>query len=190
MATIQPQIQATMNKVQGEIDDKMASILNKNQLQRLHELDLQWRGPLSMGADKVATEVDVTNEHKAAVVAIYQEYTKAQQDARTLMFQSMGRGGQNGQGQPGQPGGQPGQPGATPQGGQAPGAAGAPQGGQQNGFQNMQARMGELQKADEEARKTADAKALTTVSAEEKAAWTKANGEIFRFRKDIPAQGN
>ncbi len=186
MAAIQPQIQATMDKVQGEIDEKVASILRPDQLKRLHELDLQWRGPLSLGADKVAKEIEESDEHKATVLAIYQDYTKAQNDARMQMFQNMGRGGRGGQSQGGQPGGQAGsnqaQPGGTPQAGQP--------GGQNNGFQAMQARMADLQKADDEARKAAEAKVLTTVSADEKSAWTKAIGEIFRFRKDMPAPGN
>jgi len=48
----------------GELDEKVKSILKKEQLDRLAELDLQWRGYLAVSDPKVQELLNISNDSK------------------------------------------------------------------------------------------------------------------------------
>ncbi len=57
----------SMFAVQADQDKKAEASLTPAQLKRLHELDLQWRGPLALTEEKLADKVNLTSEQRAKV---------------------------------------------------------------------------------------------------------------------------
>lgn len=101
----------SMFAVQADQDKKAEASLTPAQLKRLHELDLQWRGPLALTEEKLADKVNLTSEQRAKFTALLKELRDARMKAQMGMFS------------PG--GGFPGAPGA---GGRGAANAGKPNG--------------------------------------------------------------
>jgi hypothetical protein len=162
---LREQIQAQRAEIQTKITAGLNDILKPEQVQRLHELDLQWRGALSMADSKVADEVQLTPEHRTAISGVVSDYQAKIRESRQQMMQQF-RGNRNGFGAGQQPGAQ----------GQQPAQANRA---------NMANSITEMRRQEAAARKEAEDKALGLLSAEEKSRWTKAQGQPFTFRTDI-----
>lgn len=155
------QMQSQRAEIQNKITTGLNDVLKPDQVKRLHELDLQWRGVLSLADPKVADEVQVSSEHRAAISTLLNDYQAKQREARQQMFQQFRANRQ----QPNQP-------------------------NQPNQQRQLNAQTGAnpflaLQRQDDAARKDAEEKALALLSADERAKWQKAQGAPFTFRTDI-----
>jgi hypothetical protein len=89
---IAARLQQVTSGYSDELDKRMEAILTPAQVQRLHELDLQWRGPMALADHKLADKVQLTPDQSTKVNTILQEYrqaqTKAQQDALAALRSS------------------------------------------------------------------------------------------------------
>ncbi len=93
MQEMAPQIRAVVTAFQGEMNEKVRAILTPEQAVRLHQLDLQRRGPLSMADPKVADELKLTPANRAEIGKIAAAY---EQETGTVMrdaFQNMRENG-------------------------------------------------------------------------------------------------
>ncbi len=172
------QMQTTMQSVQTSVqedqDKQLAKILTPKQLQRLHELDLQWRGPMALVDPKVGDPFMLTPQEHTTVTSTEQDYRQAQRDAMRTMFAGMpgfgrrGQGNANGaQANPNAPNGQP-NANAQPQ----------PPPTQEE----LQARRDAAQKQIDKALKTDGDKVLAALTPEQKQHWTQLLGRPFTFR--------
>jgi hypothetical protein len=163
MAEIQAQMQAAMNVFQGELNDKIKTILKPDQITRLHQLDLQRRGPLSMADPKVAEEVKLTPEHRTEVGKIFNQHQQETQKVMQDAFQQMrAQIQQNG-------GIQPGQPPALP---------------------DFTSKQSPLRRKIDKSKSDAEEQVLALLSDDERANWKQAIGVPFKFRPDPPMQNN
>ena len=69
-----------------DMEKKAETILKPEQLKRLKELDLQWRGPLALGDAKVAEKFALTKEQKPKVAAMLTDYQKQQTETISAAF--------------------------------------------------------------------------------------------------------
>jgi hypothetical protein len=161
---LRDEVPAMVSAFQGEMDEKVKAILRPAQIRRLHELDLQYRGPLSLADPKVADEAKLTNEHRAEILRIYNAY----QAASTAITQDFGAR-MRANFQPGGPGAALGAP--PPQG---------------PGQQEIQGSLKLMTQKLEQLKKDAEAKVLEVLNEEEKQNWTAIQGDKFVFRKDQP----
>ncbi len=60
---------------------KIKEVLTPEQLKRLAELDLQFRGPLALGNPRVAAEVKLSSERRAPITALAQEAQRKMAEA-------------------------------------------------------------------------------------------------------------
>ncbi len=161
-ATIRAQVQ----QFQGELTKKVEEILRPNQVTRLHELDLQFRGPLALADQRVADEVKISSEHRIAIVRINGDFqSKIQDFVQDFMADMRVRGFG---------------PAATP------GAAAGGQGFRrpnQTGPPDVEALFAPVQKKIEPIKKDAEEKAVAVLDEDEKKRWAAAQGEPFTFRK-------
>ncbi|MGC8669245.1 MAG: hypothetical protein ACP5VE_14135 [Chthonomonadales bacterium] len=149
------QIQEQRTAAQAKAAGNLPQILHPEQMARLHELDLQWRGVLALGDAKVAEEAHIGAEHRSAIQKLAEEYRAKSRELRMQFFQNMRNAWRNGANQP------PSQ------------------------VVNGPTTLAALDRADLAARKEYEAKALAILSAEEKARWMKIQGEPFTFRADF-----
>ncbi len=91
---LQPQIQSAMASFQGELNDKMKEILKPEQMTRLHQLDLQRRGPLSLGEAKVADEIKLTPANRTEVAKIVADYQQQTGEVMRTAFEGARTSGQ------------------------------------------------------------------------------------------------
>lgn len=163
---------------QNGLDRRAGEILRPAQRKRLHELDLQWRGGLALADPEMSKQMNLTPEQRARVDELLQQYREQQTKMRDESF-GMFRTRFNrrdrttgdlpsaqvvpGDEAPGTPPGAPAQP-MTPE--------------------QIQARMTALQLNLEKQRKTLGDKALTVLTADQKASWAGANGKRFVFGRD------
>ena len=178
------QMQTTMQEAQFAVladqDKKAEALLNPAQIKRLHELDLQWRGPLAVADAKTNAKLNFTPEQQTKLTDMLKDFRAKQQESRGGMW-----GG--GRGRPGAGGqtGQAGAAGANQNGanGQPPASGpGAP--GGRRGFptpEEMQAQMETSSKAILKLRKTTDEKALALLTPEPAAAMEDDAGPRVRF---------
>lgn len=61
----------------GPLDKRTENIVSPEQRQRLHELDLRWRGPLALGEPETAEAVGLTPAQREEVGAAIKEYRAA-----------------------------------------------------------------------------------------------------------------
>lgn len=94
MQEMQPQIQAAMAAFQGELSDKMKEILTPEQMTRLHQLDLQRRGPLSLADAKVADEIKLAPANRTEVAKIVADYQQQTGEVMRAAFQGAQASGQ------------------------------------------------------------------------------------------------
>jgi len=95
MQEMQPQIQAAMAAFQGELSDKTKEILTPEQMTRLHQLDLQRRGPLSLADAKVADEIKLTPANRTEVAKIVADYQQQSGEITRAAFESARASGQS-----------------------------------------------------------------------------------------------
>jgi hypothetical protein len=86
-------MEASARPAQGDLDPKVRQILTPEQLGRLHELDLQKRGPLALGDPVVAQELKLSPQTRAAETRILNEY---QSSIRLIVSEAMQAALQNG----------------------------------------------------------------------------------------------
>jgi hypothetical protein len=133
----------------------LASVLKPDQLARLKELDLQYRGPMAMGVNEVADQATLTKEQTSVIAGVLKEYRQEVNKnlnfgVRTISFK----------------------PGSAP--------AASPPASPPNS-EEMRVK---LVKADKEIRKsrlTLSAKALATLPSQQRAQWSKLSGKPFEF---------
>ena len=94
MQELQPQMQSAMASFQGELNDKMKEILKPEQMTRLHQLDLQRRGPLSLADAKVAEEIKLTPANRAEVAKIVADYQQQTGEVMRAAFEGARASGQ------------------------------------------------------------------------------------------------
>jgi len=146
--------QANDAAVGVEVDKKIETILRKDQVARLHQLDLQWRGSLAFSDKKVADRFNLTPDQRSKVAAILADYKKAQTEMFTKSFASL---------KPAAP-----EPGAPPT---RPDPAVI-----EKKIMEMQDELGVIRAAQGD-------KVIALLTDEQKAAWNAAQGEKFSFRK-------
>src|SRR5262249_35274846 len=144
-------MRSQMQQFQGELTKRVEEILRPNQIARLHELDLQHRGPLALADPKVAEEAQISQEHRVAIMKINGDY---QSKVQELMQEFMADMRERGLG--------PGAAGAPP----APGVRTA-----QTAPQDFQAMFAPVQKKIDPMKKEAGEKAIAVLDEEEKKRW-------------------
>jgi hypothetical protein len=150
MQEMQGKVQAAMETFQGELTDKVKKILKPEQVTRLHQLDLQKRGPLGLSDAKVADELKLSPESRAAIAKISADYQATVGKTMQEAFQSAAQNG-------------------NLQRGQGP---------------DLSNRLSPVRKAIDKAKKDAEDKIVAALTTDEKAAWTAAQGDPFKFRPD------
>lgn len=175
------QMQAQREAIQTKITTGLNEVLRPDQVTRLHQLDLQWRGVLSLADPKVADEVKVSAEHRSATTTLLTEYQTKSREARQQLFQSMRGNRQQNGGRGNGFGNAAGNVGNATNNG----AAGNSNNAQGNPAQNGQNPFAAIERTDAAARKEAEDKALALLSRDEKARWTTAQGAPFTFRTDL-----
>lgn len=181
---MQQQMQQTMQSFQEDLDKKTEAILKPAQVKRLHELDLQWRGPLAIADPKVGDQLDLSQEQKGKLGEILTEFRTKQQEAMRSAFGGFGGRGRRNRNNNGDPNGNAnGDPnaGAGQQDGNAPPQRPDPQ--------QMQARFAEAQKEIEKIKKESSAKVLELLAPEQKQKWDDLVGKKFTFRATSSQSG-
>src|SRR5579871_6160504 len=154
-------LQDTLQTYQNDQDKEIAKLLNLKatggvtQVERLRQLDLQWRGPLALSEKKLAEELKLTPDQRTKASETLGDYMQAQGEAMMKAFQDVGKGVQENA-----------QPGANPPG------AGFQFGGGFNPAE-MQKKMQDAMQSDavKKARKAAEKKVLETLTPEQKETW-------------------
>jgi hypothetical protein len=75
---VERQMREIFSSTMDERNKKVESVLRPEQLRRLNELDVQWRGPLALVDPKLAEKVELDDEQRQKVQALYQEYRATQ----------------------------------------------------------------------------------------------------------------
>jgi len=159
MQGLQAQMEAARTAFQGELNDQVKKILKPAQLKRLHQLDLQRRGPLSMADPKVADELKLSPEHRVAIAKIGNDYQQETGQVMRDAFQQMHEQiQQNGGSQPGEP---------PP-------------------FPDFTSKQSPYRQKLDKIRKGDETKVMALLSDDENAAWKAAIGAPFTFRPDPP----
>lgn len=91
---MRPQIESAMTAFQGEMNDKIKAILTPEQVARLHQLDLQRRGILSLADPKVADEVKLSAANRTEAAKIAADYQQQTGEVMRDAFQQMRESGQ------------------------------------------------------------------------------------------------
>jgi len=154
------QFATTMQEFQGDVDKRTEAILRPNQIKRLHELDLRWRGLLALSDPKVAATLKLVPDQSGKVSGLVKEFMDGQQKAiMTAMA-----------------------PVISPNGAGQDGGAVSPQ----ERMQQMQKKMNATlhSKEMEKAKADIEAKLLTTLTPAQKEQWTAQLGAKFMFRKN------
>ena len=138
----------------NDIDKKAQEVLRPDQIKRLRELDLQWRGPLALSDTKVAEKFGLTAEQKTKVTALVASYRKTQETMIADVMSSLRPKSDD-----------PNTPPARPD----PSA--------------IMTKMAEAQEKLDKIRTEMGDKALEVLTDEQKTAWTTAQGKKFTFRK-------
>lgn len=89
MEQMRTQMREQMAAFQGEINKKVEEILSPKQVKRLHELDLQLRGPLALADPKTAEKVGISAESRAAIAKINMDYQTESRQVTQQFFEQM-----------------------------------------------------------------------------------------------------
>ena len=162
-----------------EIEKKALTILTPEQLKRIHELDLQWRGPLALTDTKVGEKFEMTPDQKGKLGELLKV---SQTEQQAVLREAMNairpprqrRGNRNG----GANGAAPGAP-ADPNTPAADAGAAVPA---PLTPEQIQAKIMEAQAKADKIRLDYDTKALAVLTDSQKVAWTAAQGKKFTFR--------
>ena len=174
----------------ADLDKKAQEVLKPEQIKRLKELDLQWRGPLALADPKVAEQFNLTADQKTQIAAILADYRKSEQATQQETFAAMGGRGRRNRG--GNAAG-----GATPAPGAPadPNAPATPAPADPNAQAApatppqpldpaaIEAKLTEAQGKIDKSRQDGGDKVVALLTDEQKAAWKAAQGKKFTFRK-------
>ena len=155
MQDVQTQMETAMNSLEGELSEQIKKILKPEQVTRLHELDLQKRGPIALSDSKVQEELKITQPSRSEIAKLVAVFNTKQ---REIMMTGMQQLQQNG---------------------------GGIQPGQRPTQQKMQEILAPLQKKVADEQTATEELIVTVLTPEESETWTKALGVKFRFRTDI-----
>lgn len=144
-----------------DLSKRADDLLRPNQVRRLHELDLQWRGPLALTDPKVADKLDLTPEQRTKVSEALEDYYAARQKVMLKFNGSVQK--------------------SSSPGDNAPNAKPTPPSALNE--QDMRARMADAQKDIEQARKAAGEKALAVLTSDQRERWKTLLGQPFTFRE-------
>ncbi len=158
------QMVAQYQSWQGEITEKVKQILKPEQIKRLNELDLQYRGSMAMADPRVAERVKLSSESRNQVARIHGDYQAKTQQMRQEFYQQM-------------------------RDANAPNTGQAPRGQLGQVRPPVQTNTMQIQQKLDAAKKDAEEKVVAFLSPEEKQNWIAAQGERFTFRKDYPNGG-
>lgn len=78
-AQMQQAFMQALSTVMENMEKPIETILSPEQMSRLHQLDLQWRGPLAMVDSTVADALQLTPDQRTYVALQFQQYYDAQQ---------------------------------------------------------------------------------------------------------------
>jgi hypothetical protein len=172
-----------LSNLQGGQEEQIAKILTKKQVQRLIEIDIQWRGGLALAESVVADRLELDSDQRRDVEALLAEYRTKQIEIRSRAVRRIFNVDESvslstASGPPNEagaiivqtiPGGMPGA----------------------DMFQFrmpdprlIEQRVLEAQKEVERLLKPLEAKVLKLLSADQKARWKELQGEPFSFRKN------
>jgi len=154
------QFATTMQEFQGDVDKRTEAILRPNQIKRLHEIDLRWRGLLALSDPKVAATLKLVPDQSAKVSGLVKEFMDGQQKAIMAAMAPV----------------------IAPNGVGQDGGAVSPQ----ERMQQMQKKMNATlhSKEMEKAKADIEAKLLATLTPAQKEQWTAQLGAKFMFRKN------
>jgi hypothetical protein len=82
------QIEQQRNQIQGGMEKGLKDLLRPEQVARLYQLDLQWRGVLSIADVKVAEEIEASQQTRAAITGLVTEYQNRVRESRQQMMQA------------------------------------------------------------------------------------------------------
>ncbi|HLK61487.1 MAG TPA: Spy/CpxP family protein refolding chaperone, partial [Chthonomonadaceae bacterium] len=163
---IQAKTQEITQKFNEGLDKRIEKILNGKatggvaQMDRLHQLDLQWRGPLALMDKTVATPLAVTPDQDAKIQAIFQDYQKANMDAMQKVMADLQNQNANGDAPP----------------------------NPQTFRQEMQKRMAAIRPEMDKIKKEHGDKVVALLTPEQQQKWKDMQGRKFTFRtNDTPA---
>ena len=155
-----------MREMRDKMEKDLGKILDKKQMDRFHQLQIQQAGARALDDERVAAKLNLTADQKKKINAI----RDAERDEMRKMFQGMGGpgGGPGGPGRPpGGPGGGPGGPGSA---GRPPGGPGGGPGGGMGGFGRMR-----------EMREKNGQKMLAVLTGPQKKQFEALKGKPFKF---------
>lgn len=93
-AEMQQTMQSQASQWQGELTEQIKGILKPDQIIRLHELDLQWRGALCLADPKVGDAVKLGAERRQPIAKLVTDFQQTmQQTVRDAMQEWMQNGG-------------------------------------------------------------------------------------------------
>lgn len=75
---VERQMREVVSSTMDDRNKKAEAALRAEQLRRLHQLDLQWRGPLALVDSKLAEELELSLEQRQKVQELYHEYRATQ----------------------------------------------------------------------------------------------------------------
>ena len=174
---MQSQAKLISAEYQASQDKKIEAILKPDQWARLRELDLQWRGPMSLSDKKVGEPFRLTTDQRTKVEAALKQCQDTQRNAIMAGIGSFTNGA---------PGKYNRTTGGPPASGAAPGNA-TKGGGGGSGFsiplaEEVQKRMAEFEKLTQTALRTGNTRVLAMLTQDQKQRWDKALGKPFAFR--------
>ena len=185
---MQDGVQSAMTSATDDLDKKLATILDAGQMKRLHELDLQWRGPLAIATPKIGDKLPLTDEQKPKVQAVLEEYKKGRNEAVAAAFSGMQGVGGAARGNRGNRGtrggvGATGNGAATQTDPNVPTPPATPGTPPQIDMADIQKRMADSQVEADKIRAKLGEKMLTLLTTEQLASWKTMTGKKFLFRK-------
>ncbi len=174
---IMEKMRTAITGANSDMDKKVEAILTPDQAKRLHELDLQWRGPLAMADPKVADAVQLTPEQHNKIMAVVLEFRQTQNKARQDAFESIFRINRPVQSNPGN---NPAPPVSAP----PPPPPPVNPAQMQQRARDLQDRIRAVSLEVEKARKAQGEKVLALLTPEQQAQWQAMQGKPFIFLKD------
>jgi hypothetical protein len=154
MKQIKDQIAAQM----GGNDEKIKAILHPDQFERAMQLQLQWRGPIILGEQKVADKVKISKEHQAAIAGVVAEYETVHHQVLMSMMEHS----------------------------EQPGDGDRKMVMMKLNTEELKNQLSPAYKTLSRAKAQAEQKILGLLSGEEKQSWHNALGAPFTFRTDLP----
>ena len=93
MEEMQQNVRAQMESSQGDLTKQMEEILRPEQVARLKELDLQYRGPMVLADPRVADQIKIAPNTRVKIAEITTEYTRTSNELRSEYMRDFMRSG-------------------------------------------------------------------------------------------------